>query len=180
MKKNKSFEIDKFLIDVFEPSDKILSKQEYPPINLIFLIKEMVEYSIEKLSPKFLSDTKNKTEEYCAILSDFYVDMLVSSTFIVIKNYSHSADNTGLLVHHSEISKLKTHFREILISKFQYSLLTEIFIENFILVHIQSIINAVHTKTTILEFKNKLKQSQKKLSETINKIPSLNLKSNKK
>lgn len=165
MKNKNSIELNKFLVNVFEPTEIALGKKEINPIDLIFSIKEVLRDSIEKLKGKVLSDTNKKTEGYYQIVSDFFMDTLLQSSFIIIRHYSLAADNTGLVISQNATNNLKDQFKIIITNRFEHPLLVEIFIENFILSHIIPVINAIHTRRKITEYKKQstTKKNKKQL-----------------
>lgn len=137
---------DKWLIDIFESLESMEMK-EVNPSQLIALILTMAIDSVQRLKEKITSSVEELTMETQEQIAVTYVNMLAESSKTILCKYAKDNTKAPYSLSAEEINKLNKYFMNILVSKFSNPLLSELFINNFIISSFNGILRALEHKS---------------------------------
>lgn len=143
---------DKWLIDIFEPLDKI-EWGEIKATQLIALILTMAIDSVQRIKEKITASSEELTKETQEQITEAYVNMLAESSKTVLCHYAKDNTKAPYSLSAEEINKLNKYFMNILVSKFSNPLLSELFVNNFIISSFNGILRALEHKSYVTKEK---------------------------
>lgn len=132
----------KWLIDIFKPLDGIMKEKGYAPVETIVYIMEMVTDSLHKFKERYPMK-KTDTMERLAVISDSYIDALTQAVVNILREYAQDVSSAPYQLTKQDLKTLKFYFHRILKDDFNAEVLIELFMNNFMMVHFSSIMNAV-------------------------------------